>query len=267
MSCSVELSSQMVSGYSSASQAVRVATEAWARQCIACLACGGELYALPANTPVRDFDCQGCGEAYQLKAKSGGIGNRILGAAYSPTLASFRAGNYPSLILLGYDREAWVVANVEVVFRGALTESCLVARKPLGPNARRAGWQGCTIVLDLLPATARVTVLQNGVWSEPETIRTGWREAARMFTGEHETRGWAADVLRVVEALHQRFALADVYEAEAELAALHPGNRNVRAKIRQQLQVLRDRGAIRFVRRGEYERLAAISVAYRNLAR
>jgi type II restriction enzyme len=38
------------------------------------------------------------------------------------------------------------------------------------------------------------------------------------------------------------FTLEAVYAQEAALSALYPGNHNVRAKIRQQLQVLRDRG-------------------------
>jgi hypothetical protein len=38
------------------------------------------------------------------------------------------------------------------------------------------------------------------------------------------------------------FKNADVYAFERELAALHPGNRHIRDKIRQQLQVLRDTG-------------------------
>ena len=51
-----------------------------------------------------------------------------------------------------------------------------------------------------------------------------------------------------------RVYLADVYAHEAALAALYPGNNNVRPKIRQQLQVLRDRGWLAFNGRGTYRR-------------
>jgi len=40
------------------------------------------------------------------------------------------------------------------------------------------------------------------------------------------------------------FTTADVYSFERELEALHPDNRHVRDKIRQQLQVLRDTGLL-----------------------
>ena len=48
------------------------------------------------------------------------------------------------------------------------------------------------------------------------------------------------------------FTLDDVYGFEAYLQAKHPENHNIRAKIRQQLQILRDKGVVRFVGRGRY---------------
>jgi type II restriction enzyme len=49
--------------------------------------------------------------------------------------------------------------------------------------------------------------------------------------------------------------LADVYAFEPRLAALYPGNSHVRPKIRQQLQVLRDKGWLAFNGRGTYRRV------------
>ena len=46
----------------------------------------------------------------------------------------------------------------------------------------------------------------------------------------------------------------DVYQFESRLATLHPDNHNIRAKIRQQLQVLRDMGYIKFLDRGHYQK-------------
>ncbi|WP_426046157.1 hypothetical protein [Brevundimonas sp. TWP3-1-2b1] len=50
------------------------------------------------------------------------------------------------------------------------------------------------------------------------------------------------------------FTLAEVYGFEARLAAIYPDNNNVRPKIRQQLQVLRDMGWLAFNGRGTYRR-------------
>jgi len=43
------------------------------------------------------------------------------------------------------------------------------------------------------------------------------------------------------------------YRFERELAALYPRNHNLRPKIRQQLQVLRDAGLLKFEGQGTYE--------------
>ncbi len=48
------------------------------------------------------------------------------------------------------------------------------------------------------------------------------------------------------------FTLADVYAHAGSLAKLHPNNRHVRDKIRQQLQVLRYLGLLAFLGDGNY---------------
>ncbi len=46
------------------------------------------------------------------------------------------------------------------------------------------------------------------------------------------------------------FTTADTYAFTRELERLHPDNRHVKDKIRQQLQVLRDTGLLLHVERG-----------------
>jgi hypothetical protein len=68
-----------------------------------------------------------------------------------------------------------------------------------------------------------------------------------------ESRGWTADVLGCVREIGRSvFSLADVYLFERRLSRLHQRNRNVRPKIRQQLQVLRDHGVLEFLGDGQY---------------
>jgi Dam-replacing HTH domain len=50
----------------------------------------------------------------------------------------------------------------------------------------------------------------------------------------------------------RNFTLGEIYAFERHLGDLYPGNQNVKPKIRQQLQFLRDRGFIDFVSRGSY---------------
>jgi type II restriction enzyme len=59
--------------------------------------------------------------------------------------------------------------------------------------------------------------------------------------------------MKCVEALGKReFELDDVYAFEGKLSGIYPDNNNVRPKIRQQLQVLRDKGYLDFLSRGSY---------------
>ncbi|HLH96822.1 MAG TPA: hypothetical protein VKW08_17060 [Xanthobacteraceae bacterium] len=59
--------------------------------------------------------------------------------------------------------------------------------------------------------------------------------------------------MKCVERIGRReFQLDDVYAFEGALSALYPNNRHVKQKIRQQLQVLRDKGYLDFVARGYY---------------
>jgi type II restriction enzyme len=68
-----------------------------------------------------------------------------------------------------------------------------------------------------------------------------------------EARGWLIEVMKCVEAIgKQEFDINDVYAFEARLGDLYPNNLHIKQKIRQQLQVLRDRGYLDFVSRGYY---------------
>ena len=61
------------------------------------------------------------------------------------------------------------------------------------------------------------------------------------------------DVLNVLRKLGKRtLSLSDVYGFEGYLQALYPNNKNIRPKIRQQLQVLRDLGFVAFEGGGRY---------------
>lgn len=58
------------------------------------------------------------------------------------------------------------------------------------------------------------------------------------------TKSWTQSVREIVLTLPNVFTTQDVYKHERKLQRAHPENKNVRAKIRQQLQVLRDKGLL-----------------------
>ena len=61
--------------------------------------------------------------------------------------------------------------------------------------------------------------------------------------------------VRRIEMRKQIFLIEDIYYFEEQLAILHPRNHNIKAKIRQQLQVLRDKGFLEFIHNGVYKKI------------
>jgi type II restriction enzyme len=159
----------------------------------------------------------------------------------------------PNLFALHYEISDWVVENVILIPRFAFPLSAIEKRKPLAETARRAGWVGCNILLHSIPPDARIKIISNGKPVAPAAVRAQYARIRPLAKLDAKQRGWTLDVLNVVRSLGKpEFDLADVYESEAKLAKLHPANRHIQPKIRQQLQVLRDLGILEFVGRGEY---------------
>jgi len=160
----------------------------------------------------------------------------------------------PNLYVLDYDLPAWTVRTITLIPRFAFTLSALECRKPLAPTARRAGWVGCNILLDKLPSDARIPVIQAGQARSRKEVRAAYDRLRPLQKLEPEDRGWTLDVLQSVRSLNRKeFTLSDVYNKTDDLATLHPRNLHVHAKIRQQLQVLRDLGLITFQGGGAYQ--------------
>jgi hypothetical protein len=65
---------------------------------------------------------------------------------------------------------------------------------------------------------------------------------------------WKDAIQRIVSGLPREFRLADVLAYRDELQRLFPNNRFIDAKVRQSLQILRDRGTLQFLAPGHYRR-------------
>jgi type II restriction enzyme len=66
-------------------------------------------------------------------------------------------------------------------------------------------------------------------------------------------RGWTLDVLNIARRIGKSsFTNEDIYTFAPELEQLHPDNRHIKDKIRQQLQVLRDTGFLEHITTGEW---------------
>jgi type II restriction enzyme len=154
---------------------------------------------------------------------------------------------------MNYDLKSLAVVNLFIVPKHFFVREIIEERTPLAVTARRAGWIGSKILLDRVPESGKIHIVQSGVIRLKELVLAAWQKTLFLRDETPDTRGWLLDVMKCVESLGQRdFTLDEVYAFERHLGDLYPGNQNVKPKIRQQLQYLRDRGFIDFVSRGKY---------------
>jgi type II restriction enzyme len=243
-------------GYKSASQLARRITEPWGADNLYCCACpSNRLTAEKANTHVNDFLCPDCVERYQLKSHSKKLGGGILGSNYRKMLDAILGNKTPNFFLLHYQLPEWMVRNLVLIPRFAISPSVIIKRKPLSAMAERSKWTGYVLNVRLIPDSAKIPLIIEGSEVNRRDVREQYSRIARLQTLKPEQRGWTLDVLRCVESLPgATFTNNDVYAFEPDLAKLHPGNHHIQPKIRQQLQVLRDRGLLKQVERGVWQR-------------
>ena len=251
------LDPELARGYKSGSQITKNVTEPWAEQNMFCPACPSpRLTAYRPNRKVEDFYCPRCNRRTQVKAKRGKIGRTIANSAYAPKMAAIRSNRAPDYLFMAYDVNRWCVIDMILVPGHFMTTSAVEKRAPLKATARRAGWVGSNILLERIPASGKIKIVEDEAPVEPRLVRDAFRKTAFVAQQRAEARGWLADVMacidRVVLRPGESFSLGDVYDFTDELSRLHPANQNVRPKIRQQLQVLREHGRIQFEGRGRY---------------
>ncbi len=246
-------------GYSSGSQTSRRISEDWAARNLFCLACPSTLLSPePPNTKVRDYICPECTAGYQLKSQERRFGGSVTNSAYGPKLKAIEQGQAPHYVFLRYSVPAWHVTDLFVVPGHFFTRAVIEARPPLKKGARREGWVGSKILLKELPVDGRVSVVDYGIARDAADVRSDWRKFDFLRLDSRARGGWGAEILSCVRILcaatgDQEFTLQDFYARFTdELARRNPENRNVEAKIRQQLQVLRKGNVLKFLGKGRY---------------
>lgn len=253
----LQMDNSIAQSYRSRSQQSRVITESWIASNGYCVKCGNDsLRQFENNRPVADFYCENCDHQYELKSKRGAIGGSIIDGEYHKKLERLNSMTNPSLFVLGYNDVLYTATELIVVPNHFFTADIIEKRKPLSQTARRAGWTGSNILLSNLPESGRVYLIRQGVARTKKSVLTDWTRTE--FLAENrklEQRSWLIDIMKCVEEIPTaEFTLAEVYAFSEELSEKHPANSFVKDKIRQQLQVLRDKKFIEFVGRGRYRK-------------
>ncbi len=248
---------QLADNYTSQSQKVRVLSEAWVNSTIFCPNCGHiDIGRYPNNQPVADFYCLNCKEEYELKSKQDSVGIKIVDGAYRTMIERLQSSNNPNFFLLNYNLESFKVLNFLVIPKHFFVPEIIEKRKPLSSTARRAGWIGCNILLNHIPQTGKIYFVRDGQVEPKEKVLTGWKKTLFLRDEkEISAKGWLLDIMLCVEKIGRKeFLLDHMYSFESELSKLHPENKHIKDKMRQQLQVLRDKGYLQFLGGGRYKR-------------
>ena len=244
---------EYINRYKSKSQLVRIVTEDWFSNEMYCPNCLSEVSQCPANSKTKDFFCSNCAHTFELKSHATNFPNTIPDGAYETLIANIQSNFAPDFFFLCYDTKNWQVSDLFLVPRFFLNSSVIEKRPPLSHMARRAGWIGCNIKLDRIPFTGKIDILKNHSEIDPKEVQKRYKKAIFLDEKNLKQKGWFSDILRCVQTYQNTFTLEQFYrDFEKELQELHPENKHLRDKIRQQLQVLRDRGFLRFSGRGEY---------------
>lgn len=159
---------------------------------------------------------------------------------------------HPNLLLLGYTMDG-CVTDFSLVPKRFLVPALIEKRKPLSPTARRAGWIGCNLRIGSIPTDGRIYYVREGAVVEKDAVSSQWNKTAFLDQIDIYSRAWLVSVMTCVRSMNKRdFKLEELYDFVPKLQEQYPKNRHVKAKIRQQLQVLRDKSWLTFHGHGAY---------------
>ena len=253
----LQMSMDAATAYRSSSQKIRVITEHWAKENLYCPCCGnGGLNHFVNNSPVADFFCPQCQEEYELKSKAGTVSGVVSDGAYNTMISRINATNNPNFFFMRYEKNSLKIKDLIVVPKYFVVPDIIEKRKPLAETARRAGWVGCNIVVRRIPEEGKIFLVKDEDLVSADDVVKKVQKTRFLMEYTVSARGWILDVLNCVNRIPSRdFSLKEIYHFADELQVKYPDNHHIKDKIRQQLQILRDKGVLEFKGAGNYRKI------------
>lgn len=254
----LSFNTKLAQGYKSNSQIARILTENWVKHNSYCPSCGNsKLSEFENNKPVADFFCNKCLEEFELKSKDGNkVGDKIVDGAYSTMIERINSENNPNFFFLNYSKTNLRVNNFLIIPKHFFVPEIIEKRKTLSETAKRAGWVGCNIDISKVPESGRIFLIKNSEIISQEKVQEKWSSTDFLKSKSIESRGWILDIMSCIDKIkNDTFSLKEIYIFETYLKTKYPNNNHIKDKIRQQLQILRDKGIIEFNGRGSYKKL------------
>jgi type II restriction enzyme len=250
----LKLNPQLADSYKSFSQIARVLTENWVKENSYCPNCGADkINEYQNNNPFGDFYCVDCKEDFELKGKNGRHGKIISDGSLSIMLKKLSTKSNPNVFLLNYSKSNWSVNDFLIIPKHFFQSSMIEKRKPL---KNRPTYIMCNINIGNVPELGKIHLIKNSIVTDRKSVLEIWNKTVFLREKSNDAKGWTLDVLSCLDKIKSAdFSLDEVYKFENELKVKHPENNFVKDKIRQQLQVLRDKNIIEFVSKGKYRKL------------
>lgn len=247
---------KLAEGYKSTSQIIRILSEDWVLHNSYCPSCGNEcLENYTRNNPAADFYCMSCKSDYELKSFKNLPKQRIVDGAYLSMIRKIRENKNPHFFFLQYSSN-FSVTNYFTIPKHFFTTNIIEKRKPLSEYARRAHWTGCNILFGNLPQSGIIHLIKDSSIIHPKEVIQKWQKTSFLSQKKMDVRGWLVDLIGIFDKIpSETFTIQDVYSYEKLLKQKYPNNKFIKEKIRQQLQVLRDKGLIKFLGKGNYHKV------------
>jgi type II restriction enzyme len=143
--------------WKSESRIIGEACEYYVQNNIQCSRCNNNNFEkCKTNEKSKDLVCLSCNQKYQIKAKSAThkqVDNirckqqlKTIGGDYSTTLRN--VSDHIDYLIVLYEKKSYAILDILYIKSENVNSDCIIPRKPLSSNAKRAGWQGCTIIFD-----------------------------------------------------------------------------------------------------------------------
>ena len=99
----LSLDASLGESYHGKMQIACVMTEDWVGRRLFCPRCGAiHVEHMPNNSPVGDFACPACRGQFELKSKSGWLGERINDGAYATFIERIASNDNPDFLFMAY---------------------------------------------------------------------------------------------------------------------------------------------------------------------
>lgn len=239
----------LAKNYSNSSQKIRAMSEPWTEQNIFCPNCWSKIKNLENNKAVSDFLCEECLENYEQKASKYKFKWKVLSSEYYTLIKRLEEKNKPHFFFLHYLDWIFSVNDFFVVPKYFFVAEIIEKRRPLSSTARRAGWTGSNILFSKIPNSWKIYYIEDWEVVSKEKILEKWQKTAFLKDiKKDKLKGWILDIMNCIESLNKKeFSLNEIYAFENDLRMLHAENNNIKAKIRQQLQFLRNKNYLKFL--------------------